>query len=103
MDGYPPPPRQTHPRLHIHAHAASTTSPQANALNLFTAALALLHACRPPTPGGLLGAGLAPLVTPAAVAAVGAVGYAVVTSNGAVTASERYTGPSNARPAAAAE
>ncbi|PNW86340.1 hypothetical protein CHLRE_02g082700v5 [Chlamydomonas reinhardtii] len=76
---------------------------QANALNLFTAALALLHACRPPTPGGLLGAGLAPLVTPAAVAAVGAVGYAVVTSNGAVTASERYTGPSNARPAAAAE
>ncbi|KAG2435296.1 hypothetical protein HXX76_007372 [Chlamydomonas incerta] len=76
---------------------------QANALNLFTAALALLHACRPPAPGGMLGAALAPLVTPAAVAAVGAVGYAVVTSNGAVTASERYTGPSNARAPAGAK
>ncbi|KAG2446761.1 hypothetical protein HYH02_008322 [Chlamydomonas schloesseri] len=70
---------------------------QANALNLFTAALALLHACRPPAPGGVLGPALAPLVTPAAVAAVGAVGYAVISSNGAVTASERYMGPSNAR------
>ncbi|GFR49456.1 hypothetical protein Agub_g11516, partial [Astrephomene gubernaculifera] len=68
---------------------------QANALNLFTAALALLHACRPPLPAG--GGALAPLVTPAAVLAVGGIGWTVASANGTVTQSGRYTGPTGNR------
>ncbi|GLC33590.1 hypothetical protein PLESTB_000092600 [Pleodorina starrii] len=78
---------------------------QANALNLFTAALALLHACRPPAPpaAGSLAAAAAPLVTPAAVAAVGVIGYVVATQNGTLTQSNAYTGPSSVAAAAAAK
>ncbi|KAG2494105.1 hypothetical protein HYH03_007744 [Edaphochlamys debaryana] len=74
---------------------------QANALNLFTAALALLHACRPPQPSPAAAA-MAPLVTPAAVLLVGSVGYLIATQNakyagtslaGALTQSADYSGP----------
>ncbi|GIL53117.1 hypothetical protein Vafri_8802 [Volvox africanus] len=69
---------------------------QANALNLFTAALALLHACRPPAPPASgFAAAAAPLVTPAAVLAVGYIGYLVVTQNGTLTQSAAYTGPNS--------
>lgn len=69
---------------------------QANALNLFTAVLALLHACRPPAPAAAAAA-LAPYVTPAAAVAVGLIGYTVASQNGTLTESERYRGPSKGK------
>ncbi len=71
---------------------------QANALNLFTAVLALLHACRPPAPAAAAAA-LAPYVTPAAAVAVGLIGYTVASQNGTLTESERYRGPSKGKAA----
>mmetsp|Transcript_27682 Transcript_27682/g.51123 ORF Transcript_27682/g.51123 Transcript_27682/m.51123 type:complete len:481 (-) Transcript_27682:228-1670(-) len=63
---------------------------QANALNLFTAVLATLHALRAPGTKGCK------FVAPLAAAATAGVGYIVVNQNGTMTQSPSYTGPSSA-------
>lgn len=65
---------------------------QANALNLFTATLALLHALRPPVPGPWVAAA-GPWAAPVAALAVGGIGYTVATQNGSLVESAEYRGP----------
>lgn len=61
---------------YVPVHLGSTH--QANALNLFTAVLATLHAVRP-AQAGPVGRVLGPLAAPVAAATVAAVGYTVTT------------------------